>query len=95
MLKLSDRKRKILDAIGNASRLKILMSLCRSGEELTVYKISRFTGLSRNSVRKNLKKLMDNDLVSKIVYGEIYLYKANTKNEYTNALIQFFAKTRF
>lgn len=48
MLKLDEEKKKFIDAIGNPSRLKILLVLWKSDKELTVYKICQRTGLGRS-----------------------------------------------
>jgi len=94
MLKLDEGKKKLLKAIGNESRLKILIALWKSNQELTIYKICRFTGLGRNSVVRHVRNLVRSELVSKKIYGEIPLYTINKDNFELNALIDFFRKTR-
>ena len=93
MLKLDGEKKKFIDAIGNPSRLKILLALWKSDKELTVYKICQHTGLGRSAVARHLSNLVDADLISRRVYGEIPLYTINRNNSKAHALVEFFART--
>lgn len=94
MLRLDERKNTLIDALGNKSRLKILLALWKSNEELTVYKICRFAGLGRSVVVRNIRNLVESKLVSKNAYGEIKLYKINEGCEEAEALIDFFIKAK-
>ena len=93
MLKLDEEKRKFIEAIGNSSRLRILLVLWKSDKELTVYKICQRTGLGRSAVARHLLKLLDAEVVSKRIYGEIPLYGINENNLRTRAVVEFFRKT--
>lgn len=95
MLKLDERQTTLIKALGNASRLKILLALWKSKEELTVYKISKKTWLKRESVDYHLRKLVESKLVLRKVYGVIPLYTINKQSPEANALIEFFIKTKF
>jgi len=90
MLKLGENDKTFIETIGDSSRLKILLALWKSGEELRVYKICRFTGLGRSSVRRHLDKLVESGLVSRKIYGEIALYSINKNYPKANALARFF-----
>ena len=94
MLNLDESKKQLINAIGNESRLKILLVLWKSNQELTVYKISRFTRLGRSSVVRHIHNLVKSGLVSREIYGEIPLYRINNDNPTINALIDFFRRTR-
>jgi DNA-binding transcriptional ArsR family regulator len=92
MLKLGEEKKRFIEAIGNPSRLKILLVLWKSDKELTVYKICQRTGLGRSPVTRHLHKLTDYGLVSRRIYGEIPLYTLNIGYPRVQALISFFMK---
>jgi DNA-binding transcriptional ArsR family regulator len=92
MLKLDEEKKRFIEAIGNPSRLKILLVLWKSDKELTVYKICQRTGLGRSAVARHLLMLVNAGLVSRRVYGEIPLYTINGKDSRARAMIEFFAK---
>ena len=94
MLKTDENKKKFLHAIGNEARLKILRALWKSDLELTIYKISRFTGLGRHSVVRHIQNLVERELVLKKVYGEIPVYTINKDKPEAKALIEFFRKVR-
>jgi len=94
MFKLDERQTVLINAIGNASRLKILLVLLKSKEELTVYKISQKTRLKRERVNYHVRKLINSKLVTKKVYGVIPLYAINRGSPEAKALIDFFIKTR-
>jgi len=93
MPKLDEEKRKFIEAIGNPSRLKILLVLWKSEKGLTVYKICQRTGLGRTAASRHLGCLVDAGLVSRRIYGEIPLYAI--KDDFgATALIGFFAKMK-
>lgn len=94
MLKLDEEKRKFIEAIGNPSRLKILLVLWKSDKELTVYKICQRTGLGRSAVSRHLHNLIQIGLVSRRVFGEIPLYDINKADLRAKTLTEFFAKTK-
>jgi len=94
MLKLDEEKKKFIVAIGNPSRLKILLALWKSDKELTVYKICQRTGLGRSAVARHLSNLAKIGLVSRKVFGEIPLYTINKSDFRTQAMIEFFAKAK-
>jgi DNA-binding transcriptional ArsR family regulator len=95
MLKLDEEKKKFIEAIGNPSRLKILLVLSKSDKELTVYKICQQTGLGRSAVSRHLRNLVNTRLVSRKIFGEIPLYAVNKDDFRAKALIQFLAKALF
>ena len=95
MLRLNAAQKQLLEVIGNASRLKILLALWKYNKELRIYKICQYTGLGRSAVRRHVKILVDSGLVIKKVYGEIPLYAINVKNPIAAGLIRFFRIARF
>jgi|YelNatPaOPRAMG01_1025707.scaffolds.fasta_scaffold29576_3 DNA-binding transcriptional ArsR family regulator len=94
MLKLDEEKKKFIEAIGNPSRLKILLVLWRSEKELTVYKICQRTGLGRSAVARHLLTLVNAGLVSRRVYGEIPVYALNIDESRVRGIVDFFVKTK-
>jgi len=92
MLRLDEEKKRFIDALGNPSRLKILLVLWKSDKELTVYKICQRTGLGRSAVTRHLGNLVDAGLTSRRVYGEIPLYSINGKDLRARAVVEFFRK---
>lgn len=92
MLRLSAAQKQLLEVIGNASRLKILLALWKYNKELRIYKICQFTGLGRSSVRRHIRVLVDARLVTKKLYGEIPLYSINANNPLVRTLIELFKK---
>lgn len=94
MLKLDEEKKRFIEAIGNPSRLKILLVLSKSDKELTVYKICQRTGLGRSAVARHLRNLISIGLVSRTIFGEIPLYDINKDDFRVKAMIEFFAKTK-
>ncbi|MEM2111953.1 MAG: ArsR family transcriptional regulator [Candidatus Bathyarchaeia archaeon] len=95
MLKLDEEKKRFIEAIGNPSRLKILLVLWKSDKELTVYKICQRTGLGRSAVSRHLLKLLENGLIYRRIYGEIPLYAINKDDSRARAIIEYFAKIKF
>jgi len=95
MLKIDEEEKRFINAIGNPSRLKILLVLWKSDKELTVYKICQRTGLGRSSTARHLRNLVQTGLVSRTVFGEIPLYTINRGNFRAKAMIEFFSKTKF
>jgi len=94
MLKLDEEKKRFIDAIGNPSPLKILLALWKSDKELTVYKICQRTGLGRSAVARHLNNLLESQLVSRRIYGEIPLYTINRNDFRAKAMVEFFTKIK-
>jgi DNA-binding transcriptional ArsR family regulator len=94
MLKLDEEKKRFIEAIGNPSRLRILLVLWKSDKELTVYKICQRTGLGRSAVARHLDNLVESQLVFRRIYGEIPLYSIRKENFKASALTDFFAKIK-
>ncbi len=95
MLRLDEEKKLFIEAFGNPSRLKILLTLWKSDKELTVYKICKRTGLGRSAVSRHLRNLTEAGLVSRMIYGEVPLYSLNMKDFKAKALVDFFSKIKF
>jgi len=94
MPKLDQEKQRFIEAIGNPSRLKILLALWKSDKELTVYKICQRTGLGRSAVARHLNNLVESQLVSRRIYGEIPLYAINKNDSRAKAIVELFTKIR-
>lgn len=94
MLKLDEDEKKFIEAIGNPSRLKILLILWKSEKELTVYKICQRTGLGRSAASRHLGNLVENGIVLRRIYGEIPLYTLNKESSKGKALMDFFSKAK-
>jgi DNA-binding transcriptional ArsR family regulator len=94
MLKLDEEKKRLIEAIGNPSRLRILLALWKSEKELTVYKICQRTGLGRSSAARRIQNLVETGIVSRRIYGEIPLYAINGNDPRAKAIVEFFTKIR-
>ncbi|MGQ9507698.1 MAG: ArsR/SmtB family transcription factor [Candidatus Bathycorpusculaceae bacterium] len=95
MLKLDEEKKKFIEAVGNPSRLKILLVLWKSDKELTVYKICQRAGLGRSAVARHLQSLVGVGVISRKIYGEIPVYAINKGSTKAIVLIEFFSKMNF
>ena len=85
-----DREEKLIDALGNRARLKILLTLARSSTPLTIYKICRYSGLGRSTINRNIGILVEVELVERVLYGEIPLYTLNIETKEVEALVKAF-----
>ncbi|MBM4401268.1 MAG: winged helix-turn-helix transcriptional regulator [Crenarchaeota archaeon] len=94
MLKLDEEKKRFVEAIGNSSRLKILLVLWKADKELTVYKVCQRTGLGRSSTSRHIQNLVEIGIVSRRIYGEIPLYTLNGNDPRAKAIVELFTKTR-
>jgi DNA-binding transcriptional ArsR family regulator len=95
MLKLDEEEKRFIEAIGNPSRLKILLTLWKSDKELTVYKICQRTGLGRSAAARHLHKLVVAELVSRKIYGEITLYSINRNDSRARTIVELLVKAIF
>lgn len=85
----------LLKLIGNESRLRILLALAKHlGDSLTVYKISKFSGLERKVIRTHLRKLVEAELVQAKSYGPIFLYSLNRESTPVRHLMELFNDSR-
>jgi DNA-binding transcriptional ArsR family regulator len=82
-------EKAVLGLMGNPCRLRILLTLARHREELSVYKIAKFSGLGRASITKHLPMLVERGLVGRRVYGRISLYSLS-EGPLTRGLVAFF-----
>lgn len=85
-----DREEKLIDALGNRARLKILLTLARSSTPITIYKIGRNSGLGRSTINRNIGILVRGKLVERVLYGEIPLYTLNIETKEVEALVKAF-----
>jgi len=91
MIRLDERKERLLGILASKSRLKILAVLWKaSGKELTAHKISQSSGLKKKTVYRQLPQLVESRLVSKKTYGTICLYALNRESGEAEALTKVF-----
>ena len=85
----------LLKTLGSEARLRILLVLARNrGEDLTIYKIAKFSGLDRKVIRKHLGKLVAANLVAMKTYGPIFMYSINSDNGAVQRVIDLFNEAR-
>jgi len=85
----------LLKTLGSEARLRILLVLARNrGEDLTIYKIAKFSGLDRKIIRKHLAKLVDANLVHMKSYGLVSVYSINSDNGSVQRIIDLFNEAR-
>ncbi len=85
----------LLKTLGSEARLRILLVLTRNrGEDLTIYKIAKFSGLDRKVIRKHLGKLVEANLIHMKNYGPICVYRINSDNGPVQRLIDLFNEAR-
>ncbi len=85
----------LLTIIGNETRLRILLALAKHvGDSLTVYKISKFSGLERKVIKAHLRKLLDAELIQAKSYGPIFLYSLNKESTPVQRLMELFKDSR-
>ncbi|MEM2897300.1 MAG: hypothetical protein QXG01_07020 [Candidatus Bathyarchaeia archaeon] len=88
-------KNRFLEALGGKTRLRIIITLANSREkELTLYKLAKFSGIKKDSIRKNMPILLETGLVIRKEYGAVKLYSLNRDSPIVKNLIEFFIKTR-
>ena len=93
MLIPSEGREGFIEALGNPSRLRILVQLWKEGE-MRVYRISSSTRLGRSSVKWHLGKLVESEIVMKKVYGQAVLYSINKDHPRFKALLEFFKEAK-
>jgi len=64
------------------------------GDDLTIYKIAKFSGLDRKIIRKHLGKLVEADFVHIKSYGPISVYSINCDNGPVKRIIDLFNEAR-
>jgi len=84
-----------LKTLGSEARLRILLVLARNrGEDLTIYKIAKFSGLDRKVIRKHLGKLLAANLIRTKNYGPISVYSINSDSGPVQRVIDLFNEAR-
>ena len=85
----------LLKTLGSEARLRILLVLARNrGEDLTIYKIAKFSGLDRKVIRKHLGKLVTMNLVHMKSYGPISVYSINSDSGPVQRVVDLFNEAR-
>lgn len=64
------------------------------GEDLTIYKIAKFSGLDRKVIRKHLVKLLTANLVHMKSYGPISVYSINSDSGPVQRVMDLFNEAR-
>lgn len=93
-IKLGEDGKRMFSVVGNPSRLGILWALWKAREELSIGRISQYSGLRKGTVRVNLPKLVESGLVLRRAYGAVVVYVLNWESAQLNALTRFFAEAR-
>lgn len=95
MYREKDRSWKLAEALGHHCRIRTLVTLGRHrDEELSLYKIARYSGIERKILQRHIPILVRNGLVQKKVYGNIPLYKLNHENQIIQKLMDLFSTAR-
>lgn len=85
----------LLKTLGSEARLRILLVLARNrDEDLTIYKIAKFSGLDRKIIRKHLNTLASANLIHIKNYGPISMYTINSDNGSVQRIIDLFNEAR-
>jgi len=85
----------LLKVLGSEARLRILLVLARNrGEDLTIYKIAKFSGLDRKVIRKHLSQLLGANLIHMKNYGPVCVYSINSDNAPVQRIIDLFNEAR-
>lgn len=85
----------LLKALGSEARLRILLTLAKyTPEELTIYKIAKFSGLDRKAIKRHVHKLVEADLVKRANYGALFVFKLNDENPHARKVVDLFNEAR-
>jgi len=85
----------LLKALGSEARLRILLALAKyNQDELTVYKIAKFSGLDRKAIKRHLHKLVEAELVKTRMYGPLFVYSLNDQNMHMQKILDLFNGAR-
>ena len=75
--------------------MRILLVLARNrGEDLTIYKIAKISGLDRKVIRKHLSQLLAVNLIHVKNYGPVCVYSINNSNAPVQRIIDLFNEAR-
>lgn len=92
---MDENKEKLLRLLGSYSRLKILTILLKHQEQdLTLYKITKYSKLSKDIIRRNIMSLVEADLVNVRHYGAIRIYSLNKNDAVVNEFVEFLKKAK-
>jgi DNA-binding transcriptional ArsR family regulator len=85
----------LLKVLGSEARLRILLVLARNrSDDLTIYKIAKFSGLDRKVIRKHLSQLLTANLIHMKNYGPVCVYTINNDNGPVKRIIELFNEAR-
>jgi len=85
-----EHRDRLIEALGNQTRLRILLTLAKSSTPLTIYKIGRYSGIGRSTINRNIKQLIKARLVERVLYGDISLYALNFESDDVRVIINAF-----
>jgi len=92
---MDENKEQLLRLLGSYSRLKILCILLKYQEQdLTLYKITKYSKLSKDIVRRNISILVDAGFVDMKLYGTIRIYALSENNPFVIGLSEFLIKSK-
>ncbi|WP_455276545.1 hypothetical protein [[Eubacterium] cellulosolvens] len=92
---MDENKDQLLRLLGSFSRLKILTILLKYREQdLTLYKITKYSKLSKDIIRRNIMNLVEAGLVNVRYYGAIRIYSLNNDNVVVNEVVDFLKKAK-
>jgi DNA-binding transcriptional ArsR family regulator len=92
---MDENKEQLLRLLGSYSRLKILTILLKYREQdLTLYKITKYSKLSKDIIRRNITNLVEAGLVNVRHYGAIRIYSLNKDNTVVNEFVDFLKKAK-
>ena len=88
-------KEQLLKLLGSYSRLKILAILVSYyKQDLTLYKITKYSRLSKDIVRRNITTLVDAGFVDVRYYGAIRIYSLKRDSLMVNEVEKFLKKSK-
>lgn len=75
--------------------MRILLALAKYNQnELTVYKIAKFSGLDRKAIKRHIHKLVEANLVRTKMYGPLFVYSLNDDNMHVQKIVDLFNEAR-
>jgi len=80
------------EILGSKGRIRILVILAKSQSPLTIYKISKLTGLSTKNTRRNIEILIKHKWIKEIKVNRATYYKINEDNEAAIEFMKFIKK---
>jgi len=86
---LSANEEILEEILSSRGRIRILIILAKSQTPLTIYKISKLTGLSTKNTRKNIEILIKHKWIKEIKINRATYYKINEDDEIAKEFLKF------